>query len=278
MVRHTKRQVLGGEEVLRLPPKTEEVVPGGVGPGMRDVVRGATACSGGHLSPAVAPLACCSGSPPCLCSAVVLTAEEQEMYKKAHKASAELFAQYRALGNHTINKHLLQASPAWWARGAPQPPPDSGRAYQHCKGLATICTPQRWAQLSQAGPLPARPCRSWRCCCPCGACAAVSLAGQRLPAGGGPQACLTRNGLPVCVDLATEPLPRPPCLPATWQTYSLACNHACLPCYEGGTLRPRDLTVNDPLFGEGARVRRRRLSGAGAIAPADHSLVAPEDE
>lgn len=44
--------------------------------------------------------------------AVVLTAEEQEMYKKAHKASAELFAQYRALGNHTINKHLLQAS-AW---------------------------------------------------------------------------------------------------------------------------------------------------------------------
>lgn len=29
MVRHTKRQVLGGEEVLRLPPKTEETVAGG---------------------------------------------------------------------------------------------------------------------------------------------------------------------------------------------------------------------------------------------------------
>jgi hypothetical protein len=28
MIRHTKRQVLGGEEVLRLPPKTEELVPG----------------------------------------------------------------------------------------------------------------------------------------------------------------------------------------------------------------------------------------------------------
>lgn len=26
MVRHTKRQVLGGEEVLQLPPKTEELV------------------------------------------------------------------------------------------------------------------------------------------------------------------------------------------------------------------------------------------------------------
>jgi hypothetical protein len=28
MIRHTKQQVLGGEEVLRLPPKTEETVPG----------------------------------------------------------------------------------------------------------------------------------------------------------------------------------------------------------------------------------------------------------
>jgi hypothetical protein len=28
MVRHTKKQVLGGEEVLRLPPKTEETVAG----------------------------------------------------------------------------------------------------------------------------------------------------------------------------------------------------------------------------------------------------------
>lgn len=31
MVRHTKRQVLGGEEVLRLPPKTEDTVAGGWG-------------------------------------------------------------------------------------------------------------------------------------------------------------------------------------------------------------------------------------------------------
>ncbi len=29
MIRHTKLQVLGGEEVLSLPPKTEELVPGG---------------------------------------------------------------------------------------------------------------------------------------------------------------------------------------------------------------------------------------------------------
>ena len=28
LIRHTKRQVLGGEEVLTLPPKTEEEVPG----------------------------------------------------------------------------------------------------------------------------------------------------------------------------------------------------------------------------------------------------------
>lgn len=28
MIRHTKLQVLGGEEVLKLPPKTEELVPG----------------------------------------------------------------------------------------------------------------------------------------------------------------------------------------------------------------------------------------------------------
>jgi len=28
MVRHTKKQVLGGEEVLRLPPKSEETIPG----------------------------------------------------------------------------------------------------------------------------------------------------------------------------------------------------------------------------------------------------------
>jgi len=109
MVRHTKRQVLGGEEVLQLPPKTEELVE------------------------------------------VVLTAEEQEAYKKvrlgaghgagkrargqelmnswaewgpwqsafpplsssflssqAHEASKALFAQYRGLGNAQINKHLLQ--------------------------------------------------------------------------------------------------------------------------------------------------------------------------
>ncbi len=31
MIRHTKLQVLGGEEVLTLPPKTEELVPGGFG-------------------------------------------------------------------------------------------------------------------------------------------------------------------------------------------------------------------------------------------------------
>lgn len=30
------------------------------------------------------------------------------MYRKAHAASAALFAQYRDLGNATINKHLLQ--------------------------------------------------------------------------------------------------------------------------------------------------------------------------
>jgi SWI/SNF-related matrix-associated actin-dependent regulator of chromatin subfamily A3 len=28
LIRHTKLQVLGGEEVLKLPPKTEELVPG----------------------------------------------------------------------------------------------------------------------------------------------------------------------------------------------------------------------------------------------------------
>ncbi|PSC76011.1 helicase-like transcription factor isoform B [Micractinium conductrix] len=66
MVRHTKRQVLGGEEVLRLPPKTEDTV------------------------------------------AVTLTAQEQEMYNKAHTASKALFQQYRQMGNATINKHLLQ--------------------------------------------------------------------------------------------------------------------------------------------------------------------------
>ena len=32
-VRHTKQQVLGGEEVLRLPPKTEELVEGERGAG-----------------------------------------------------------------------------------------------------------------------------------------------------------------------------------------------------------------------------------------------------
>lgn len=31
MVRHTKKQVLGGEEVLRLPSKTEETVAGEAG-------------------------------------------------------------------------------------------------------------------------------------------------------------------------------------------------------------------------------------------------------
>jgi hypothetical protein len=41
-------------------------------------------------------------------AAVVLTAAEQEMYKRAHAASAALFQQYRALGSAQINKHLLQ--------------------------------------------------------------------------------------------------------------------------------------------------------------------------
>jgi hypothetical protein len=66
MMRHTKQQVLGGEEVLQLPAKHEEVV------------------------------------------AVVMTEAEQEMYRKAHEASAALWRQYRALGNATINKSLLQ--------------------------------------------------------------------------------------------------------------------------------------------------------------------------
>ena len=49
----------------------------------------------------------------------------------------------------------------------------------------------------------------------------------------------------------------------------------------GGTLKVRDLTVNDPLFGEGAGLRRRRLAGdalGGGLAPTDHSLVAPDEE
>ncbi|KAI3434920.1 hypothetical protein D9Q98_002974 [Chlorella vulgaris] len=131
MIRHTKQQVLGGEEVLRLPPKTEETVP------------------------------------------VVLTASEQEMYRKAHAASAALFAQYRDLGNATINKHLLQ--------------------------IMALLLPMR------------------RVC-------------------------------------------------------------------SGGTLKRRDLEVNDPLFGEGAEVRRRRLEGGGGgggggtLTTTDHSLVAPEEE
>ncbi|KAI7843193.1 hypothetical protein COHA_003176 [Chlorella ohadii] len=127
MVRHTKRQVLGGEEVLQLPPKTEELVE------------------------------------------VVLTAEEQEAYKKAHEASKALFAQYRGLGNAQINKHLLQ--------------------------IMALLLPMR------------------RVC-------------------------------------------------------------------SGGVLKPRDLTVNDPMFGAGAALRRRRLAadGAGGMAPMDHSLVAPDEE
>jgi hypothetical protein len=39
---------------------------------------------------------------------VVLTQSEQEMYHRAHAASAALFQQYLALGPATINKHLLQ--------------------------------------------------------------------------------------------------------------------------------------------------------------------------
>lgn len=68
--------------------------------------------------------------------------------------------------------------------------------------------------------------------------------------------------------------------PAAKPVSGFAGTHAWLPppVPAGGNLRPRDLVVNDPLFGEGAGVRRRRLSGAGAIAPADHDLVAPEDE
>lgn len=30
LIRHTKKQVLGGEAVLQLPPKTVELVPGGL--------------------------------------------------------------------------------------------------------------------------------------------------------------------------------------------------------------------------------------------------------
>ena len=55
----------------------------------------------------------------------------------------------------------------------------------------------------------------------------------------------------------------------------------------GGSLKQRDLEVADPLFGEGAGLRRRRLSAAGGggggglgggLAPTDHTLVAPEEE
>ena len=60
----------------------------------------------------------------------------------------------------------------------------------------------------------------------------------------------------------------------------------CAPCCchpAGGNLKQRDLEVADPLFGEGAVVRRRRLSGMGAavgggLAPTDPSLVAPDEE
>lgn len=48
--------------------------------------------------------------------AVTLTAQEQEMYNKAHTASKALFQQYRQMGNATINKHLLQVRfwAGWW--------------------------------------------------------------------------------------------------------------------------------------------------------------------
>lgn len=46
----------------------------------------------------------------------------------------------------------------------------------------------------------------------------------------------------------------------------------------GGNLRLRDLTVSDPLFGEGAGLRRRREAAHGGLAPIDHSLVAPDEE
>ncbi|GAB4812994.1 hypothetical protein N2152v2_000040 [Parachlorella kessleri] len=66
MIRHTKKQTLGGEEVLSLPPLQRDDVP------------------------------------------VVLTGEEQKLYLTAHQRSRGIFQQYLQMGNHQINKHLLQ--------------------------------------------------------------------------------------------------------------------------------------------------------------------------
>jgi hypothetical protein len=83
--------------------------------------------------------------------------------------------------------------------------------------------------------------------------------------------------------------PLPDCETLPFQALSDS-KHACVCCHRcpsaGGSLKQRDLQVADPLFGEGAGLRRRRLSAAGGgggglggkLAPTDHTLVAPEEE
>ena len=96
MVRHTKRQVLGGQQVLQLPPKVEEDVPGETAclPACMH------ACDSAALAHSRAFLAAahaiCARAPPLPHPrAVVLSASEAAVYMEAHTRCAAVFVAAR---------------------------------------------------------------------------------------------------------------------------------------------------------------------------------------
>lgn len=56
------------------------------------------------------------------------------MYRKAHAASTAIFAQYRQLGQHTMNKHLLQVDGAGVGLGLGVGVTQGSRWHAACEG------------------------------------------------------------------------------------------------------------------------------------------------
>jgi hypothetical protein len=109
MVRHTKRQVLGGQQVLQLPPKVEEDVPGETAclhACMHACDSAALAHSRAFLA---AAHAICARAPPLPHPrAVVLSASEAAVYMEAHTRCAAVFARYMRFGAAGVSRYLLQ--------------------------------------------------------------------------------------------------------------------------------------------------------------------------